>query len=379
MKRFSVFLLVFGLSLLIGSHSALAQSSLWVGETYRCDATSSVMGLTSDISWTSSGGIQMTGAGFYRDVKIPRYESGTITVKCSWKYRLYGNDSWHPASKTWTFRCVDNPVSIYPTNITIMLGETYQLAYTHKFENQYTSNANAYFYSSGSVVSVTKKGLVKGLSIGKGYVNVWSDISSTTPYCTITVKEPTPTGVSLSSTELSMIVGDTHKLTASMIPSVLSSSYTWMSEDPSVAKVEEGLVTAISKGNTRIKVVASNGNFSAYCKITVKNPPIPPTSVSIPESISIIQGFSNSITPTLSPAEAETTYTWKSDNPSIVSINSSTGAMTGKSLGTANITVNTANGLSATCRVSVIEAPEDIDLNTIIQRINGLNSLTIVR
>ena len=58
-----------------------SQSALWVGETYRCDATSAVMGLTSDISWTNNGGyVNLTGSGFYRDVKVTQYFSGSATI-----------------------------------------------------------------------------------------------------------------------------------------------------------------------------------------------------------------------------------------------------------------------------------------------------------
>lgn len=78
-----------------------AQKSMWVGETYMCDATSAVMGLTSDITWTDNGGyLSLSGSGFYRNVTVTQYFSGTATVKCSWKYRLYSGDTWKRQSKS---------------------------------------------------------------------------------------------------------------------------------------------------------------------------------------------------------------------------------------------------------------------------------------
>lgn len=42
-----------------------AQKTMWVGESYKCDATSAVMGITSDVSWTTNGGyLSLSGSGF---------------------------------------------------------------------------------------------------------------------------------------------------------------------------------------------------------------------------------------------------------------------------------------------------------------------------
>lgn len=42
---------------------------MWVGESFECDASSAVIGLTSDVSWSQSGGyVQLSGSGMYRKV-----------------------------------------------------------------------------------------------------------------------------------------------------------------------------------------------------------------------------------------------------------------------------------------------------------------------
>lgn len=185
-----------------------AQKTMWVGETYMCDATSAVMGLTSDVSWTTSGGyLSLSGSGFYRNVTVTQYFSGSATVKCSWKYRLYSGDTWKSQSKSWTIRCNENPVSILPTSLTLFPGETAYVSYSHKYNNSYTSAANAYFSSSNTrVATVSNSGLVTAINPGTTYINVYSKISNAAnaPYCIVTVKESTPTGVSLPSS-LSLI------------------------------------------------------------------------------------------------------------------------------------------------------------------------------
>lgn len=113
------------ITLLFISTKLYAQKNMWVGETYMCDATSAVMGLTSNVSWTTSGGyLSLKGSGFYRNVTVTQYFSGSATVKCSWKYRLYSGDTWKSQSRSWTIRCNENPVSISPTKLTLAPGET---------------------------------------------------------------------------------------------------------------------------------------------------------------------------------------------------------------------------------------------------------------
>lgn len=155
-----------------------------------CDATSAAMGLTSDINWSVSGGyISLSGSGFYRNAQVTQYFSGTATIKCSWKYRLYSGDTPKSQSKTWTVSCNDNPVSISPTSLTLNVGQTGRVAYTHKYNNSYTSYSNAYFSSGSSCVSVSSNGEITALHAGTAYVNVYSKISSDSPYCTVTVIE----------------------------------------------------------------------------------------------------------------------------------------------------------------------------------------------
>ena len=58
------------------------------------------------------------------------------------------------------------------------------------------------------------------------------------------------------------------------------------------------------------------------------------------------------LTPIITPDDATTTLTWRSDDKAIATV-SQDGVVTGKEVGTATITVDTYNGLSATCEVVV--------------------------
>lgn len=84
----------------------------------------------------------------------------------------------------------------------------------------------------------------------------------------------------------------------------------------------------------------------------IKCSAVPPTSISLPNEKTMHLDETLTLTPTLTPSNAGTTYTWSSSNPTIATVNSS-GLVTPKSFGETAITVKTANNLSATCVVTV--------------------------
>ncbi len=66
---------------------------------------------------------------------------------------------------------------------------------------------------------------------------------------------------------------------------------------------------------------------------------------------------------TLKPtSNITTTYKWKSSNTQVATVNSN-GKITAKAVGTANITVETANGSVASCKLTVKKAPTSVSLN----------------
>ena len=78
------------------------------------------------------------------------------------------------------------------------------------------------------------------------------------------------TSVSLSQSELSLTVGESHLLTVNILPEdAADKSVTWSSSDASVVTVSSsGLVEAIGAGSATVTVVAS-GKI-ASCLVTVK-------------------------------------------------------------------------------------------------------------
>ena len=78
------------------------------------------------------------------------------------------------------------------------------------------------------------------------------------------------TGVSLNNNTLTLNVGDTSTLTATVTPSnATNKAVTWSTNNSAVASVNNGVITAISNGTAIITVTAIDGNYSANCTVTV--------------------------------------------------------------------------------------------------------------
>lgn len=170
--------------------------------------------------------------------------------------------------------------------------------------------------------------------------------------------------VSLSRTTLNMLNGETSKLTATVAPSnATNKTVTWSSSDSSVASVSGGMVTAKKAGSTTI--TAKAGGKTATCKVTVTDPTVAVTSVSMNKSsINMTAGDTAALTATVSPSNATNkTVVWSSSDSSVASVSS--GTVTAKKAGSATITA-TAGGKSASCAVTVKEsAPTTIAVSSV--------------
>ncbi|MGN1434036.1 MAG: Ig-like domain-containing protein [Ruminococcus sp.] len=117
----------------------------------------------------------------------------------------------------------------------------------------------------------------------------------------------------------------------------------------------------ISSGNYYIKV--SRGYYHSDIDYSFSiNTVTSPTSVKItPTSLTLGAEESYTLTKSVSPSNASTSYTWSSSNTSVATV--SNGKVTAKNSGTANITVKTSNGKTAQCKVTVKPAPTSVKTN----------------
>lgn len=347
--------------LVIPLQAQIITRQMWVGESFTCDATSAVMGLTSDVSWTTNGGaFSLSGSGFYRNVTVTQYFSGSASVTCSWKYRLYSGDTWKTQTKTWTFTCQSNPVSIFPTSLNMIVGETSYVSYSHYYTNNYTSYANAYFQSSNTLVAtVSSSGKVTAVSPGTAYINVYSKISCEVPYCLVRVEEIDPTSVTIPST-LSTYVGESATLKATLYPTNATTTLSWYTSDEKIATVSSsGVVSGVGEGTAIVYSKSSNGLISNNCNVNVAWRK--PTAISLTNSLEMVENQTKQLTATITPTNAKTTLSWSSSNESVATVSTS-GVVTAVSGGKTTITVSTDNGYSAKCDIKVVPLPKKLSI-----------------
>ncbi len=78
------------------------------------------------------------------------------------------------------------------------------------------------------------------------------------------------TALSLDKQTLYLFVDDSKTLSAAIAPSNASDSEViWISSNPQVATVENGIVTAVSVGTSTIHAVSKVGDFRDECEVTV--------------------------------------------------------------------------------------------------------------
>lgn len=176
----------------------------------------------------------------------------------------------------------------------------------------------------------------------------------------IPVSADTPsTSISLDKSTIVLTVGQTDTITATVLPSgTTNQNLTWISSNPNVVKVFNGLLMALNEGTAYINVMNPSGNSSyASCYVIVKKPD---STMEINKSSAVLSvGSTETLTVTVSPSQA---VHWTSSNPEIVQVFN--GVLMAQKLGTAVITATAADGSrSVTCTVTINDAPTSITLN----------------
>ena len=217
--------------------------------------------------------------------------------------------------------------------------------------------------SSNNSVATVSNGTVTAVGNGPATITVKSEDGGKSATCSVTVTTAV-TGVSLNKTSLSLEVGQSETLTATVSPSTASDkSVIWSSSNSSVASVtSSGKVTAVGNGTSAITVKSEDGSKSATCSVTVTTAV---NGVSLNKTrLSLEVGKSETLTATVSPSTASNkSVTWYSSDSSVATVTSS-GKVTAVKVGTTSITVTTVDGgKTAVCNVSIMEFSVDLGLS----------------
>jgi len=148
-------------------------------------------------------------------------------------------------------------------------------------------------------------------------------------------EQPTPSSSPSSSPTSTPSSSPTSSVTPSTEPSP--------SVSPSVSPSPSASVSPSSKPSTSPSSSPSNSNV-AVKSITLNN-----------TSLTMTAGATKQLVKTITPSNAKTTLKWSTNNSKVATVDAN-GKVTAKAKGTATITVTTANGKKATCKVTVRDA-----------------------
>lgn len=165
------------------------------------------------------------------------------------------------------------------------------------------------------------------------------------------------TEIRLDKENITMPVGSTYRLTATILPeNATDKTLVWKSDDESVAIVDkDGLVIAVKGGfETIISAATPKGDVKAICKVKVEKKVVPVSGITIDkESLKMKVGETYHLTAKVSPEDAtDKSVVWKSEDESIATVDQE-GLVTAVKGGSKTMITATSGDFSASCSVTI--------------------------
>ena len=322
------------------------------GTTSQVIATISPSDANQSISWSSSNARVATvdSNGLIRAVGI-----GTATIIARTVNDLTANVKVTVGDYSLNVKNI-----MLTTNyIVLPVGISKQLAVAFTPAN--ASNKTVTWSSSNpSVATVDNSGNVKAISPGSAIIKATSNDGGYTDTATIEVtsnkNEIDEKTIAFSEGSYTVGVNGTISLTPIITPSNATfKSVRFTSSDSSIATVDEnGVVKGIKEGTVNITAETYHNHLKATTTVIVKYIPVTSVKLSVSSEVTIKNGETTTIVATVLPSNAsDKTVTYKSDNPSIATIDNN-GIVTGKGIGRATITITpNGGGTSATTIINI--------------------------
>ena len=220
------------------------------------------------INWSSSDTrvATVSTTGYGQEAEITGKKAGTAIITASSKEK--------PGIKKTIAVTVteDNVkvtgVSLDKTEMTMKKGANKVLTATVKPSNA-TNKEVTWSSSDKEVAYVNASGKVSAYKAGVATITVKTKDGGYKATCKVTVTQPV-TGIKLSKTSLTMLVGDEVKINATVKPEdATNKDVTWTSSDITIAKVNNGKITGKGKGKATITATSNDGGYKATCEVTV--------------------------------------------------------------------------------------------------------------
>lgn len=250
-------------------------------------------------------------------------------------------------------------ISIDKSEITLKVGETATVTATI-IPDDATNKAIEWNSQNPHIASITEDGIISANSIGYAAISVQaldgSGVSQSiivnvvpTPTTDITIEQPATT---------SFKAGEIIRLSAQIMPEdATDKTVSWVSSDPEIAVVEDGVVTAVGTGSVTITATASGGQRS---EITLSVIPTLATSILLNQASAELKiGDEIQLSAYVFPSgTTNTMVSWSSSNELVATV-SDNGLVSTIGKGVAIISATTVDGseLRAECEIQVSPIP----------------------
>ena len=234
-----------------------------------------------------------------------------------------------------------------------------------------------------NIVSIDDSGLVVAKNIGTAYITV--TVTCASPECpthpaTAEINVvPTPVeSITLSEQNVTLRVGDTHNLTATITPEdATEKTIEWKSSNDDIATVENGTITAISKGE--VDITANIDGKSAVCHVEVQNIPVEGIELNQDELKLKDNDEPYILIATVYPENAgNKELIWESSDTSVATVQN--GIVTPVKEGNTIITVKSQENpeeIYEQCNVTVVPSKTDLTIYTVDQDTNFISGITL--
>ena len=234
-----------------------------------------------------------------------------------------------------------------------------------------TNQAVTWKSDNEAIATVDANGVVTAHEVGVATITATTtDGTNISASCTVNVIHTQASSITLNMTEVSLKALETAELSVEILPATTTNKVvTWKSDNEAIATVDaNGVVTAIAVGETTITATTTDGsNLSASCKVTVI--PTLANSITLDKTeVSFKANETVTLTPTILPATTTNTVVVWTTTDEKVAIVDANGVVTAIGVGEATITATTTDGsnLSASCAVTVLPTPGDVNNDAVI-------------
>lgn len=203
----------------------------------------------------------------------------------------------------------------------LYVGDTFEI-HADVYPYNAADKSLSWISDNPEVASVDENGKVTAVSVGEAIISAKSvDGSDVSAECKVTVDPVSASAVTLNVADMTLLVGQSDKLTATVSPeNVTDKTITWASDNETIATVDEnGLVRALGVGSATITASTENG-LTATCEVTVL-PVLVEAIILDPDIIQCIIGEKFVIKASVLPENASNPHIdWESSNPDVASV-----------------------------------------------------------